>query len=475
MKYGCRDDPALKYIETTIVIEESILLATSFLNSTENMPSPLYVVEESILSDFTQNTEDMPSIASGDVFMEHYNTDNVQIELFKATIIELQQQVCSLNSDIIFFKDEITKKNNVIDYLILTNGHKKSVRRSSTCTQNSSSLFLANVMDENIRRDKDYEHRNVTVRRKTNPADMNIWSSDEDEADAVESEDNLSMKAERPQNKLTTQLEEVRVEKHEKYKNIKQLDNINKTGDDTYSLGAWEVHNNGFASKVMKKYGYSGKGLGKREDGIIEPIQVKQKSRFDDEDTEIPNANIDSMVHAEMPEEPTDVYLWPANTVLIAGDSMLHGINEKRMSKKLNVKVRPHSGATIRDTFDHLKALLRKKPKYLIIHAGANDATNNEKSADTLYNEIIRLKNFATSLVPGIIVTISCPIVRRDNGPANIKVIHLRHKLRKSGLNIISNDSVTYDHLGKKGLHLTQRGIGRLAMNMIDFMKRLYH
>ena len=152
---------------------------------------------------------------------------------------------------------------------------------------------------------------------------------------------------------------------------------------------------------------------------------------------------------------------------------MLHGLDGERLSKKFMVKVRPHSGATVRDMYDHLNALLRKKPKYLILHVGANDATNNEKTAEMIYEETVRLKLFAEARVPGIIVLISCPIVRRDNDKANIKALHLRHKFRTSGLNAVTNERVTYDHLGGKGLHLSKRGIAWFAMSLIDHIKRL--
>ena len=123
--------------------------------------------------------------------------------------------------------------------------------------------------------------------------------------------------------------------------------------------------------------------------------------------------------------------------------------------------------------YDHLNALLRKKPKFLILHVGANDATNNNKTASMIYEEILCLKLFAEAHVPGICVSISCPIVRRDNDKANIKVLHLRHKFRTSGLNVITNERVKYEYLGGKGLHLSQRGVARLAMSMIDHIKRL--
>ena len=60
------------------------------------------------------------------------------------------------------------------------------------------------------------------------------------------------------------------------------------------------------------------------------------------------------------------------NTTLIAGDSMLHGIDETR-SKKTVVKICCFPGAKI-DNMDHyLQPLLKKRPKVIILHVGTND------------------------------------------------------------------------------------------------------
>ena len=68
---------------------------------------------------------------------------------------------------------------------------------------------------------------------------------------------------------------------------------------------------------------------------------------------------------------------------------------------------------------------------------------------------------------------ISCPVLRTDNGLANAKLTHLRNRLKREGFCIIENENITCEHLGKKGLHLNPKGDGRLAMNMIAFMRRL--
>ena len=238
-----------------------------------------------------------------------------------------------------------------------------------------------------------------------------------------------------------------------------------------FPLGTWEVHNKGFASDFMRKHGYGGGGIGKHENGIIHPVEAESKVHFNLEDKPIKHK--EETTRVQLPDEPLNVHPWPENTILVTGDSMLHGVNGNKMSKKYNVKVRPHSGATVRDMYDHLNALLRKKPKILFLHIGANDAPNKDKTASMIVEEIKHLKKFAEAKVPGLRVVLSCPIVRRDDDTANIKVIHVRHMLKTSGLDIITHNNIGYDYLGGKGLHLVNKGIVRLATNMIDFIKRL--
>ena len=72
-----------------------------------------------------------------------------------------------------------------------------------------------------------------------------------------------------------------------------------------------------------------------------------------------------------------DAHLWPKNTILIARDSIINGINRKSISTNFkSVKVRCFSGATIDDIYVNLIPLLRKKPAVLILHVGTNILSN---------------------------------------------------------------------------------------------------
>ena len=226
-------------------------------------------------------------------------------------------------------------------------------------------------------------------------------------------------------------------------------------------IGAWEAHTRGFASREMYKYGYRGKGLGKNEDGITEPIRGEKKTSFETDHTQ--------HHHNSASNEGQ----WPKNTVLIAGDSMLGGIDEKRLGR--NVKVRWHGGATADDMGHHLTAHLRKKPSHVILHAGTNDAQEQEtnKTAESIFQEILDIRSYIKSLVPDVKMTVSCPIVRKDDTAVNIKVIHIRSLLRTSGIELMTNENIGPEHIAKRGVHLNQGGTWQLAKNFIQYLQSL--
>ena len=82
-----------------------------------------------------------------------------------------------------------------------------------------------------------------------------------------------------------------------------------------------------------------------------------------------------------------------AGFCLIAGDSILIGINEKRLPKNNQVvKVRGFRGTTVDDLKHHLDLLLKKKPEQIILHIGTNDALS--KTSRQILDELIQLKQY---------------------------------------------------------------------------------
>ena len=100
----------------------------------------------------------------------------------------------------------------------------------------------------------------------------------------------------------------------------------------------------------------NGQGVGKQKDTnrIATAIErIKTLKRLTEENTAI-----------------EDVHKWPRNTILIAGDSMLSNLDERRLGINSNVKVRSFSGSTISDMYFYLHPLLQKQPEYVILHVG---------------------------------------------------------------------------------------------------------
>ena len=55
---------------------------------------------------------------------------------------------------------------------------------------------------------------------------------------------------------------------------------------------------------------YKGGGLGKRNDGIVDPVNIVKMNAFSQKESDE-----ESLQPTEIPPEPTDVHLWPRNTI----------------------------------------------------------------------------------------------------------------------------------------------------------------
>ena len=231
-------------------------------------------------------------------------------------------------------------------------------------------------------------------------------------------------------------------------------------------FGAWEIHSTGFGSKMLKKMGYGGKGLGKSGEGIIHPVTIKEKNKFN------PIDKVEQhMIHNYAKKRViNNTHVWPNGTTLITGSSIISGIEEARL-KKYKAKVRSFPGSTVSDMYDYLIPLLKKEPSYIILQIGSNDSPF--KSHNEIANEISDLKSFINSILPDTKVFISCPVLRLDNMKANRTLRCLDAYLKSSSKEIVVNDNIDGSCIGKKGLHLNPKGSGRLASNYISLMRRL--
>ena len=120
---------------------------------------------------------------------------------------------------------------------------------------------------------------------------------------------------------------------------------------------------------------------------------------------------------------------WTKGTTLIAGDSMLHKIDENRLSgaNPNSVKVRIFWGAIIDGMKDFLKPYLKRSPTNIILHVGTNNNFND--SSSVILNKLLSLKNFTHTKLLESNVILSNIIDRSDNGIARLKISNFNQRL----------------------------------------------
>ena len=281
---------------------------------------------------------------------------------------------------------------------------------------------------------------------------------------------------------ITEQLEEVRKVRHESFtmKKNEKKDNQQSTSDleTSHSRGAWTKHNRGFADHYMKKCEYNGGGLGKHGDGIVEPIQATRKTVLgvtnenDDEGTK-EDQEVEASKKIDPSKSPANdksQHEWPRGTTLIVGDSMVGGVQESRL-KSLKAKVRKFPGATISDMHDYLKPLLKKNPTNIILHVCTNDAPHS--SSDKIVHDLKELMDSIMAALPSVKLFFSCPLMRRDNVLANSVVRQVTRRTKVLFNGAIEHTNIDNSCISLKGLHLNEKGTGRLSKNYISLMQRL--
>ena len=103
-----------------------------------------------------------------------------------------------------------------------------------------------------------------------------------------------------------------------------------------------------------------------RENIVIETNEKNDR----DETNEQPNDTHDKNEVENKKDERDNQYCWPSGTCAIVGDSMVNGIDEKRLSQKHgNVKTFHFSGARIEDLNHYIVPVIKNKPDYLILPA----------------------------------------------------------------------------------------------------------
>ena len=112
--------------------------------------------------------------------------------------------------------------------------------------------------------------------------------------------------------------------------------------------------------------------------------------------------------------------LYPSETTVIVGDSIINGIIEGRIDKDRPVKVCNFLGATVADMEHNLIPIIRKKPSTIILHVWTHDVKN--LPSRTVLHNLLKLKFLVKDSLPTCRVFISTSTLSIDDDKARITV-----------------------------------------------------
>ena len=160
--------------------------------------------------------------------------------------------------------------------------------------------------------------------------------------------------------------------------------------------------------------------------------------------------------------------------VVVTGDLMVNGVNDKGLSKSYNVKVKNYPGATSEDIVDKIDDLLKVKPDCLLVHVGTNDLTNNVNLLNSVKKMVKKVKNSS----PNTKLVFSTVILRKDKKDISKKVGETNQRLKnyckQKNIDFVDNSNTIEEHLGSKKLHLNKRCNSVLAKNILKFLRDSY-
>ena len=439
-------------------------------------------------TNYANNNDDADIITYIDTNGKHININNdteLNIETINDTLTDTNRDalLTSLYCHVDDLKNELAQKNLQIRSLIHNcemayreTDSEQSNRTSYNETINSESNEYNHNIDFEVESEWPWE---TTIDSKSDDTKAN---STEIEIDHQEEELGFAeryyprcmddyKKEQETSMKLQRQLKEVRDEKHYDYinssyymnilqdKTVISLDCTDTISDDldhesilttTNDRYEWEKYSRGVAGKIMDKMGYKGNGLGKNENGIIEPIMIGTSNILGR-----PN-------HLNKRKR----------LLYILSSSMLNQMDERRLScNTMDVKIQCHGGCTINCMYSHLQKMFRDRPDYILLHIGSNDCTS--KISDTVLHEYKMLTEYINNKLPDAKLITSLPIVRADCFRANAIQTNFKFKLHGLEFMRLDHSNVNLSHLGKKGLHLNNHGTKIVAKNIISLIKRL--
>ena len=189
----------------------------------------------------------------------------------------------------------------------------------------------------------------------------------------------------------------------------------------------------------------------------------------------------------------------PKKDIIIVGDSMLNGVQEKGLRRDHFVRVRPHPGATSEDMIDFILPYARQQPDVIALHVCTNDLTKKSNTDPSVPKErrpainstecMKKVFDLIKKESPETEIVYSLATPRFDKPDLKGKVNDLNNKMRNLcstyGIKCIEHKNIDSScitkpprfengrSIGKKGggIHPNPQGNGRLATNFVEFFK----
>ena len=369
-------------------------------------------------------------------FIKYY-----QSEIFKSVVEALNSQISLLIENVNHLREETKNKNNIINHLM-------GIITTFQINQTTNEQSTFNLTNESQSKECNDNDKSISNYESNTSTETNIQNDLNDVSSKIINIDRGLH--------VTHTLEA----HHNSNLTISDQRSINETLSDTESVDNEEIPNELYFDNdiyyIKDFYDYK-----------LSDEQMTDDKNFHNDAY---NSHVEGK-SVNLLNNINTSHKWKKGTVLIASDSMLNKIDERRLGKHNYVKVRTFPGSVIRDFYSYLTPLLLKAPTYVVLHVSTNDCVTSKPNI--ILNELLNLKKFIEEQLPDCTVIISEPVIRTDNIVAANNVREVGRMLRLLNIYMLDNCNIEPKHLGKGGLHLNDYGTKRMALNLITLLRNL--
>ena len=282
----------------------------------------------------------------------------------------LRNDIRNLICEISFFKNIIERNySNINSQTSLID--KKSVVNNSKIQNGTKNLdFNEFLIDFIVESENNQDKSNEKIKNNVEK-EINVFVETNRNELELKSNGNVDYNNEKEITAVEKQLIDLRRRRHEEYLDYRLSTNTISGNEKEASYLAPNIQlvsSNSNKTDSTSLRNLSGKSIKKTEGrGNKNPANTLKKQKKEKDNQQI----------LEKRQIIDRSGVWKKGTCAIAGDSMLNGIDERRISKTHPVKVRFFPGARIKNMHHYLIPILDKKPEPLILHIETNYAANS--------------------------------------------------------------------------------------------------